>query len=152
MSAIEYFQDCGAFFKSIHGTLNHILLVDRYYLDALRGQRPQGSSLSRELHPDLSGLTHAQQKVDGELIDFCDELAEPSLATVVEWVSGDRQRCSDPVHVVLTHLFLHQIHHRGQVHNMLSLAGAKAPQLDEFLLSQDAALREQEMCDLGLKR
>ncbi len=152
LSAIEYFQDRGAFFKSIHGTLNHILLVDRYYLDALRGKQPHGGSLSRELHPDLSGLTHAQQEVDGELIAFCDELAEPSLATVVAWVSGDGQRCSDPVHVVLAHLFLHQIHHRGQVHNMLSLAGAKAPQLDEFLLSQDAALREQETCDLGLKR
>ncbi len=124
LSAIEYFRDRGAFFKSIHGTLNHILLVDRYYLDALRRKQPEAGSLSRELYADLHGLRNAQQEVDGELIGFC-ELAEPSLATVVEWVSSDRKRCSDPVHVVLAHLFLHQIHHRGQVHNMLSLAGAK---------------------------
>ena len=152
VSAIEYFRDRGAFFNSIHGTLNHILLVDRYYLDALRGKQPKAGSLSRELYPDLSGLGHAQQEADEGMIRFCDELPEASLTAVIEWIGSDGKLCSDPIHVVLAHLFLHQIHHRGQVHNMLSLAGAKAPQLDEFLLSQDAALREQEICDLGLKR
>jgi len=152
ISTVEYFRDRRAFFQSIHGTLNHILLVDRFYLDVLRAAKPEGGPLSRELFPDLSGVTKAQQDVDGELMRFCEELAEPSLVTEIEWLSSDRKVCSDPVHVVLAHLFLHQIHHRGQVHNMLTLAGIDAPQLDEFLLSQDAPLREQEICELGLKR
>jgi uncharacterized damage-inducible protein DinB len=147
----EYVRDRQAFFKSIHGTLNHILLVDRFYLEALRGKHPEAGSLSRELYADLSGLSRAQREVDEEMIQFCDELREASLTAVIEWIGGDGNRYSDPVHVVLAHVFLHQIHHRGQVHNMLSLAGTKAPQLDEFLLSHDAPLREQEIRELGLK-
>ena len=60
--------------------------------------------------------------------------------------------CADPIHVVLAHLFLHQIHHRGQVHDMLSIAGERPPQLDEFLLSCDAPLRDAEARALGLEK
>jgi len=51
---------------------------------------------------------------------------------------------------VLAHLFTHQIHHRGQVHDMLSATSVAPPQLDEFFLRSDRALRETELKTLNL--
>jgi uncharacterized damage-inducible protein DinB len=51
---------------------------------------------------------------------------------------------------VLSHLFTHQIHHRGQVHDMLSATSVAPPQLDEFFLSSDLPLREAELKVLNL--
>ena len=50
---------------------------------------------------------------------------------------------------VLAHLFMHQNHHRGQVHAMLSSTGVAPPQLDEFLMPSDAPLRAADMAELG---
>lgn len=146
----EYHRDRGAFFGSIHRTLNHILLIDRYYVAALVGGLPDARQLDRELYPDLTQLTHAQEACDRGLIKYCDALKADGLDTVAHWTDTDGDSCADPVHVILAHLFLHQIHHRGQVHDMLSGAGIKPPQLDEFLLSHDAPLREHEVRALRL--
>jgi uncharacterized damage-inducible protein DinB len=151
LPALDYFRDRGAFFGSIHATLNHILAVDHHYITAIAGAAADGSTVS-QTSPSLQELTEAQKASDQRLIRLCDELSEESLTTVVRWIGGDRKEWTDPVDVVLSHLFLHQIHHRGQVHNMLSVAGIHAPQLDEFLLSNDAPLREAEVRDLGLEK
>jgi uncharacterized damage-inducible protein DinB len=57
-----------------------------------------------------------------------------------------RERLAD----VLPHLFLHQVHHRGQVHAMLSGTPVAPPQLDEYFLGQDSELRAAELRRLGL--
>jgi uncharacterized damage-inducible protein DinB len=147
----EYFRDRGAFFRSIHGTLNHILLVDRYYLAALRGERPQARPHDYELYRERADLTKWQEANDRELIAYCDVLTPQSVSSTCRWTDSDGDTCEDPVHGVLAHLFLHQIHHRGQVHNMLSTAGTRPPQLDEFFPSRDAPLRERELRELGLE-
>jgi uncharacterized damage-inducible protein DinB len=102
------------------------------------------------LHADLQSLAMAQLESDRGAIEFCDSLDPNRLAQAVERANADGEQCSDPVHIVLAHLFLHQIHHRGQVHQMLCTTNVRAPQLDEFLLSGDAALREVEVGELGL--
>jgi uncharacterized damage-inducible protein DinB len=140
-----------AFFGSILGTLNHILLVDRWYLGQLTGtlserMPPQDT----KLHADLQSLTMAQLESDRGVMEFCDSLDRDRLAQAVEWTTAEGGQCSDPVHMVLAHLFLHQIHHRGQVHQMLCTTNVPAPQLDEFFLSGDAARREAEIDELGL--
>jgi len=140
-----------AFFGSILGTLDHILLVDRWYLGRLTGEpavptRPHDT----RLHDDLPSLTLAQLESDRGLIVFCDALDPTGLARTVQWTTAEGGQCSDPVHVVLAHLFLHQVHHRGQVHQMLCTTDVAAPQLDEFFLSGDAALRQAEVDELGL--
>jgi uncharacterized damage-inducible protein DinB len=56
----------------------------------------------------------------------------------------------ETVSAVLAHLFQHQIHHRGQVHAMLSGTHVPPPQLDEYFLDQDAHLRAEELQTLGL--
>ena len=139
-----------AFFGSIHGTLNHILLIDRYYLDRLMGRVEERLAHDHELAPDLPGLTSAQEAADRRLLDFTLSLSEAGLEAPVTLSGGDGKPIQDPVRAVLLHLFLHQVHHRGQVHALLSETPVEPPQLDEFFLSQDADSREAELKDLGI--
>lgn len=151
LSPEECAEHRGAFFGSILGTLNHILLVDRWYLGQLTGALSQPAlPLDTMLHAELPSLTAAQLESDRGVIEFCDSLDPEGLARAVEWANPEGGPSSNPVHVVLAHLFLHQIHHRGQVHHMLCTTSVRAPQLDEFLLSGDAPLRAAEVEELGL--
>jgi len=50
---------------------------------------------------------------------------------------------------VLMHLFMHQTHHRGQAHSMLSGTSTAPPQLDEFVMPSDARWRVQDVAELG---
>jgi len=147
----EYFRDRGAFFGSIHATLNHILAIDHYYIAAVTSEAAD-SRHAPPTFPDLRQLSDAQRASDQLFVQLCDALSDESLATVVRWIGADGKEWTDSIDIVLSHLFVHQIHHRGQVHNMLSVAGLKAPQLDEFLLSNDAPLREAEVRELSLGR
>jgi len=149
LGELEARRDCGAFFRSIHGTLNHILLIDRWYLGRLQGRELAWTSHAEELYRERAPLARAQADSDRELISFCDALEAGDLEREVE-TGAPGHRYRDPVHAVLAHLFLHQIHHRGQVHQMLSSAGVEPPQLDEFLLSGDEPLRREELERLHL--
>ena len=148
----DYFRDRGAFFRSIHGTLNHILLVDRYYVAAVTGEHAESGRLDHELYSDLPSLSAAQGITDRQLVALCDALTPEHLEVITRWTDSEGDACGDPVHVVLTHLIVHQIHHRGQVHNMLSGTGVKPPQLDEYFLSRDAPLREGDLREVGIGR
>ena len=141
-----------SFFPSIHLTLNHILLVDWYYLDAL----DNGGRRWRELYalgdepcPTLADVQREQAAADRRLLAYCEALtAERIDATVILNRPGDLQypeRAQD----VLAHLFQHDIHHRGQVHAMLAGTAVAPPQLDEFFLRQDAPLRAADFRALG---
>ena|SRR5215813_8141204 len=146
----EYFADRGAFFRSIHGTLNHILLVDRYYAAAIASAHVESGPLDRELYSDLPSLTAAQLEADRHLVTLCEGLASRDLEAIARWTDSHGDTCQDQVSVVLTHLFVHQIHHRGQVHNILSALSRQPPQLDEYFLSHDAPLREADLRELGI--
>ncbi|MDM0109236.1 DinB family protein [Variovorax sp. J22R24] len=130
------------FFPSLAKTLNHILAVDRYYLDSLQGM----GALARERHDafvaaeDLVSLRRRQRGVDDELIAFCDNLDEDDLVQPVDTDRAGRFD-RDVAHRVLAHLTMHQTHHRRQAHAMLSSTDVKPPQLDEFLLASDARFR-----------
>ena len=139
----EYKARRTSFFPSIHLTLNHILLVDWYYLDAL----DDGGRRWRELYAlgdepcrSLALLRRAQAGADRRLIDFCEALGEAQVdATVILNRPGARQY-PERIVDVLAHLFQHDIHHRGQVHAMVAGTAVPPPQLDEFFLRQDAPL------------
>jgi uncharacterized damage-inducible protein DinB len=79
--------------------------------------------------------------IDRRLIDLVRGLGAARLAEPVRIVDEAGQAWSDPLHRVLAHLFVHQVHHRGQVHDLLSQTSVAPPQLDEFFLTQDAARR-----------
>jgi len=137
------------FFPSLQATLNHILIIDRFYVDAL-----EGGSLGPAAWADpipcrtVSVLWPEQAAVDCRLIAWCDALDEARVAQIIEVHRGghlQRERADR----LLLHVFLHQIHHRGQAHAMLSATSVPPPQLDEFFSLEDAPLRAAEFSALG---
>jgi len=139
------------FFPSLQRTLNHILLVDQYYLDALEeGGRGLALLQSDVPYPRLVDLAAAQRATDARLVRYCDALNGARLERVITIDRGEDGMTPEVVHAVLSHLFVHQIHHRGQAHAMLSETRVEPPQLDEFFLAWDAPRREHESQTLGL--
>jgi uncharacterized damage-inducible protein DinB len=138
-----------SFFPSLQLTLNHILVVDWYYLDGLeQGGRGLTVFESQVPLPKFADLAAAQAATDARLVRYCDGLSEDTLEQVVVLDRGEHGLTREAVHAVLSHLFVHQIHHRGQAHAMLSGARIKPPQLDEYFLEWDAPLREHELTKL----
>lgn len=140
-----------SFFPSIRETLNHMLAVDLYYFDALI-EGGGGSSLFDDFvdFADRSKIAEAQAAQDEKLITFCKGLDAADLDRPVVTDRREEGRIPERIGDLLAHLFLHQIHHRGQVHAMLSGTSVKPPQLDEFFLDFDLKLRGGEMARLGL--
>ena len=131
LSAAELANQRKAFFGSIMGTLNHILLVDILYRDRLKKKPTRFKKLNETLHTDLAALTRDQQEQDRWYIDEMAKLDPARLSQPFPFYTlPDNQYWSCPLDICLGNLFQHQIHHRGQVHNMLSEAGVPPPPLD----------------------
>ena len=142
-----------SFFPSLSATLNHILIVDWYYIEALEGGGRGYAIFDNEMpFPHLRALSEAQQASDKKLIDFCSRLHESDLGRQVILDRAERGMKQETVASVLPHLFIHQIHHRGQAHAMLSGTTVKPPQLDEFFLFEDRAATVPELASIGLSR
>lgn len=138
-----------AYFGSIQATLNHILLVDRFYLNALDGGRlNQPAQDEARACPDLPTLTAWQTDSDLRLIAHVQRLSVGDLSLIVAIDRGDRVQ-KDRQDDILLHLLTHQIHHRGQVHGLLSAASVTPPQLDEFIMEDDHPARAEDMARLG---
>lgn len=140
-----------SFFPSIRETLNHILSVDLYYLDMIE-EGGQGRTVFQRFvaFDDPVALAKAQQDQDRRLIAFCDRLAEADCDRLVISDRGDAGQIPERIGDLLAHLFIHQIHHRGQVHAMLSGTSVAPPPLDEFFLDYDLRFRGDEVARLGL--
>jgi uncharacterized damage-inducible protein DinB len=120
-----------AFFGSIHGTLNHLLLVDRLWFGRLVGAVPGISRLDEILYDDFAGLRAARETEDERIVALLDGLEETDLTRDCRFtlISEPGERTMKPL-VILPTVFNHQTHHRGQVHAMLKEAGAAPPALD----------------------
>lgn len=150
LSTSELHSKRTSFFPTLIGTLNHLLAVDRYYIAALHGEPDMEASYRRFApHDELGSYASAQDASDQKLVAFCDKLDDTSANAVVHMLHGTDPTRSDLACLVLNHLFMHQTHHRGQVHSMLSGTHAKPPQLDEFILRVDAPFRVADMSSLG---
>lgn len=135
-----------SFFPSLIATLNHILIVDWYYIDALeKGGRGPALYADRMPCPALPDLIAAQRRSDRRLIAFCDRLSPRRLEERVPMLRDGRTAPPERIGALLAHLFVHQIHHRGQVHAMLSGTSVRPPQLDEFFMDDDARFRTGEV-------
>jgi len=145
-----------SFFPSIKATLNHILTVDWFYLEilerSLAGLAPAADP-GRHFEPEepfgtCAELSREQHAADKRLIALCEGLDGAAMAKPVLLPRRDGVH-ADSVERILAHLFQHDIHHRGQVHAMLSGTGVKPPQLDEFYCANEAGLRADEFRELG---
>jgi uncharacterized damage-inducible protein DinB len=149
LSQQEFEAKRTGFFPSLQLTLNHIYVIDLFYVDALEGGWLGPKAWANEVPcPSLAELKPAQAEVDKRLIAVCDALTPALLGGIVR-VNRDTQVQSERRDRLLMHLFQHQIHHRGQAHAMLSATALEPPQLDEFFSIGEAPLRETEFDDLG---
>jgi len=147
----EYRATRVSFFPTIPLTLSHILTVDWYYIDALVEEgRGYDVFIADEPFATFAELEAAQRASDGKLIAFCEGLAPADLERKVILDRREAGRFPETIAAILGHLYIHQIHHRGQVHAMLSGTSAAPPQLDEFFLDQDLHLRRDELRALAL--
>ncbi|WGF87151.1 DinB family protein [Marinivivus vitaminiproducens] len=132
-----YRLDRGAFFGSVHGTLNHILVADRIWLRRITGDGPIVTALDAILYDTLDELALARRAEDGRILALADRLSAPALAGPLTYANTAgtpfTQRLSD----VLMHLFNHQTHHRGQVHALLTGFGREVPTLDLIAFLRD---------------
>lgn len=116
--------DEGLFFTSIHGTLNHILLVDNIWLARIQSEHYPVQSLDQELYGDFAQLRLHQKKMDKHIRDLVNGLDDGELHRPVKYRSiATREEVNLPLRRVLLHLFNHQTHHRGQITAVMSRHG-----------------------------
>jgi uncharacterized damage-inducible protein DinB len=133
----SYYQDRRAFFGSIHGTLNHILLADRVWMSRFTGEAYEVTSLRDELYPTFELLKSARQSEDTRILAYVTDLTSEALALELSYSNSTGQQYNQPLWQCLVHLFNHQTHHRGQVHQMLGEADMKTPVLDLVVMLRD---------------
>src|SRR4051812_7186708 len=132
-------ENRGAFFGSLLGTLNHLLVTDRGWMARLEGESPR-MRLDEVLHRDFDELRAARLVQDQKLVDYVHGLSEERLAAPLDYATSSGVPQSQPLHHVLAHLFNHQTHHRGQAHHLVGLAlGREATPVLDLLAYQRSA-------------
>jgi uncharacterized damage-inducible protein DinB len=131
-----YRKQVGAYFKSLHGTLNHLLVADRIWMRRLTGEGDQPDKLSAILFDDLPSLHAARVEEDSRIVGFVRGLEERDFEEVCDYrtLNGTPQR--QRRREILAHLFNHETHHRGQAHAILTILGVSEPEPLDLLLMQ----------------
>ena len=116
--------DLGAFFRSIHGTLNHILWADRIWLRRFTGEPFPVGKMGEDIHEDFGALRIDREELDKFIYDWAGNLRQEWLTGPYEFTSvqGGKTR-RGPAWVFVTQLFNHQTHHRGQVTTLIKQLG-----------------------------
>ena len=126
-----YRRDTGAFFKSLHGTLNHLYVADTIWMSRFREAPNPPWTLNHVAHDDRTDLRKRRQALDRDIIGFIGGLTEGQLDQELSyWTVQDHRRITQHLSPALAHFFNHQTHHRGQCHVMLTQLGAEAPAMD----------------------
>ena len=127
LSTENYHADRNAFFKSIHGTLTHILVADRVWFGRITGI----DDLAAQLFDTFDGLTAARLSEDQRIIDIIDDMDKEDIVGDLSYTPiTDPTPMNTPMPLILTHVFNHATHHRGQVHTLLSQIPSDPPPLD----------------------
>ena len=130
LSDEERRRDLGAFFTSVHGTLNHLLLGDRIWMTRFEGGSHPSTDLGAILFEEFAALALARAEMDRRIEAFFASPPTGFLEGSLRYVNNAGLRSEDPVSVILPHFFNHQTHHRAQAHTLLSQLGHDPPVLD----------------------
>ncbi|EIM28721.1 DinB family protein [Microvirga lotononidis] len=141
LSDADYRADRGAFFKSVHGTLNHLLATDRIWLKRFTAQGEAPNRLDAVLFENFDDLRDARRKEDERIVAYIEGLSEADLAGRIRYKTiTNPAEIEQPLAPALIHLFNHQTHHRGQVHCLLTGFGLDAPALDLILFQRQTGM------------
>ena len=139
LSPEQYRADRGAFFKSVHGTLNHLLVTDRIWMQRFTGEGDAPNRLDAILFESFDDLRVAREAEDRRIVDFVDGLDDGRIAGTIKY-----RRVSTPEEFeqqltpALAHWFNHQTHHRGHVHALLTGLVGEAPELDLLIFQRQS--------------
>jgi uncharacterized damage-inducible protein DinB len=140
-------RDGSAFFKSIHGTFNHLLLADRVWLARFKGTAvsdgfmgPGIRSLEQELYADFEDLRRERALTDDELTAWVSGLTPERLAAPLVYLRRG-QKHEFPLWWAVTHVFNHQTHHRGQVTTLFTQQGREPGVTDLIAMLREEATR-----------
>jgi uncharacterized damage-inducible protein DinB len=135
--------DQGAFFGSLHATLNHLLWADRMWMSRFADwPRPEGGIPgSTALYAEFAALRAAREEADAAIEAWAGQVTAAWLAEELVWFSGATDReLRRHRWITVTHLFNHQTHHRGQAHALLTREGARTGDTDLPFILDLAAL------------
>jgi uncharacterized damage-inducible protein DinB len=117
-------RDMGAAFRSIHITLNHLLLADQAWMQRFRGETVTLKALDQELYSDFEELRAARAALDREIAAWAEGLTEEVAASTFRFYSVAYQKeWAVSMWVLVAHVFNHQTHHRGQITTLLFQLG-----------------------------
>ena len=125
LSEAEFRNDKGAFFGSLHRTLNHLIAADRIWMKRFTGTGEAPTALDSVLFDDLASLSLARRVEDQRIVEWVRELDERALAADFTYTP-----ITQPLWTSLSHFFNHQTHHRGQCHMILTALGKPSLGLD----------------------
>lgn len=124
-------QDRGAFFRSIHGTLDHIVAGDLAWLSRFTGDPEQPPPLGVELFADFDALARERERCDARLLAWSASVASAWLAASMTFTSQtDGIQRTLPTWVLVVHMFNHGTHHRGQLTTLLKQVGIDPGETD----------------------
>ena len=139
--------DKGAFFKSIHHTLTHLVLADKMWLARFAAQGtafaalppellvvPVGSDYTSDLHPDWTDLKQTRDVLDAAIELWVADMSPAFLISTMRYANTKGVQRVHPVWQAMTHFFNHQTHHRGQVTTLLTQAGVDVGVTDSIAL------------------
>ena len=137
-----YRKDVGVYFRSLHGTLNHLLVADRVWMHRLDGTKAAPQALSTILFEELAALSAARVDEDERILGFVASRDAAALDLVYEYRTLNGTPQHQLLREILAHLFNHQTHHRGHAHAALTRLGmAEPPPLDLLIMQREAAAR-----------
>jgi len=137
----DYRANLGAFFGSVHGTLNHLLVADRIWMRRLTGEGEAPAALDTILFDDFVALRAARETEDARIAGHVASLSETDLAAPFSYRTIVRPaEISQKRGEALLHVFNHQTHHRGQAHALLTRITGAAPSLDLILFQRERGI------------
>lgn len=144
LTEADYRADRGAFFKSMHGTLNHLLVGDRIWMRRFTGKGEVPASLDATLYDDFTALRVARRAEDADISRYVESLSDDDLGRKIRYRTlsnpADIEQVLSPA---LDHFFNHQTHHRGQAHALLSpiLGNEATPSFDLIIYQRETGQR-----------
>lgn len=130
LSDHDYRRDCGLYFDSVHGTLNHLLLVDHLWHGRLMRDPFPIRTLADEVEPDRERLKARLLDRSQVWLDLLATIEDEELGGIAEFRKIDGTQARLPRASAILHVFNHGTHHRGQISTALTQLGRKAPEID----------------------
>jgi uncharacterized damage-inducible protein DinB len=143
LSDEEYRRDVGLFFKSVHGTLNHLLVAEQgLWFERFANGRSPKRKLNEEVHADRAAVHTALKQAVREWLPAIESWDEARFDGTLSYVSTEGVARSVPFTPTLAHVFNHGTHHRGQISAAITAMGHDAPEIDLLFPVMAEAMRK----------